>query len=145
MRRIVVAITALCLVVPAGAIAARTLSYQGYTSQGFQIKFKRSAKGVFRIIATVRANCQNSNGQNQGDYDFSYIEPGSATPDPIRGGRMTTTILTGSRAPELTIAGSVNSHGTARGTMTASGHGKGPNGEDLGTCKSRTVRWTAAP
>lgn len=144
MRRLLIAVVAVCLLVPAGALAARTLSYQGYTSQGFEIKFKRSSAGVFRMSVKVRANCQNSSGQNQGDYDFTS-KATDTNADPVKSGRFATKLPGGSDAPDVIITGKFNRRGTGRGTMTASGHGKGPNGEDLGTCKSPTVRWTAAP
>ncbi|MFL5840999.1 MAG: hypothetical protein ACJ77Z_11185 [Thermoleophilaceae bacterium] len=144
MRRLLIAVAIGVLALAPVAVAARVLSYQGYTSQGFQIKFKRNSHGIYRMSIVVRANCQNANGQNQGDYDFTSRATDTHA-DPIRSGAFTTALAGGGNAPDVVIRGKLNRHGTARGTLTASGHGKGPGGEDLGTCKSPRVRWTAAP
>src|SRR5436305_15136816 len=145
MRRIVTATAIVSLaVVPAAVAAARTLTYQGFTSQGHEIKFKKSRAGVARMKITVRASCVGAQGQNEGDYDFTLAATDPAA-DPVRRGRFTTVLPGKADVPTATIKGAFNARGVARGTITASGRAKGPKGEDLGTCKSRTVRWTAGP
>ena len=127
---------------PAAAQAARTLGYQGYTSQGHQIAFKRSSAGVFSMKIEVRANCMNDQGQNQGDYDFT-LKALDKNADRVKKGRFSVRLAGDGKTPDATINGTFNRHGTARGTITAVGRVTSPS--DLGTCKSPTVRWTAAP
>ncbi|MEA2483767.1 MAG: hypothetical protein QOC55_1714 [Thermoleophilaceae bacterium] len=134
--------TAALVAVPATAGAARTLSYQGYTSQGDQIAFKRSSAGVFSMKIAVRATCLNDQGQSQGDYDFT-LRALDKIADPVKRGRFTVRLAGDGRTPDATIKGTINSHGVARGTITAVGRVSGPS--DLGTCRSGTVRWTAGP
>ena len=93
---------------------------------------------------TVRAGCTGTQGQNTGDYDFTLAATDAAA-DPVRRGRFTTVLPGRSAVPTAMIKGTFNARGVARGTITASGHARGPKGEDLGTCKSPTVRWTAGP
>jgi hypothetical protein len=142
MRRLLIVTAALCIAVSSAALAAATLSYQGFTSQGHEIKFKKNAAGVSRMSITVRASCQDSSGQNQGDYDFTLKATDNNADKVVRGRFMT--ILPGKgKVPTATISGKFNARGVARGTISASGTAKGPQGQDLGTCKSATVRWTA--
>ena len=104
----------------------------------------RYKAGVSRVSITVRASCENSTGQNQGDYDFTLKATDNNADQVVRGRFMT--VLPGrGKVPTATISGKFNSRGVARGTIRASGTAKGPQGEDLGTCKSSTVRWTAGP
>src|SRR3954462_8347790 len=91
MRRragVVAAAAALLVAAPSAADAARTLSYQGYTSQGHQIAFKRSSAGVFLMKIAVRANCMNDEGQNQGDYDFA-LRAVDRVADAVKRGKFT--------------------------------------------------------
>jgi hypothetical protein len=143
-RRAGVAAAAIVLLVAATSVAeaARTLSYQGYTSQGHQIAFKRSSAGVFSMKIAVRANCMNDSGQNQGDYDFS-LRAVDKVADPIKRGRFTVKLAGDKKTPDALIRGTVNSHGVARGTIVAAGRVTDPS--DIGTCRSGTVRWTAGP
>jgi hypothetical protein len=127
---------------PAAADAARTLSYQGYTSQGLQITFKRSSAGVFKMKIAVRANCVSDQGKNLGDYDFS-LGAVDTVADPIKRGKFTVRLAGAKKTPDATIKGTLNKHGVARGTITAIGRVTDPS--DLGTCRSGTVRWTAGP
>jgi len=145
MRRTLTLVAAgMLLAAPATALAAKALSYQGYTSQGHEIKFKRAKAGVSRMSITVRASCFNDSGQNQGDYDFTLKATDTAA-DPVKSGKFTTVLLGKDAVPDATIKGKFNAQGVGRGTITATGKAKGPSGEDLGTCKSPTVRWTAGP
>jgi hypothetical protein len=129
-------------VAPAAAQAARTVGYQGFTSQGHELSFKRTGKGVISMKIEVRANCMNDQGQNQGDYDFT-LRALDKNADPVKRGRFTVRLPGDQKTPDATIKGAFNSHGTARGTITATGRVTTPS--DLGTCTSGTVRWTAAP
>ena len=147
MRRTAILLALVCMVaLPGAALAARFLSYQGYTSQGYDIKFKRAKAGVSRMSITVRASCFDDKGVNQGDYAFQ-MKATDAVADPVAGGRFTAKLSGAGKVPDALIKGKFNSRGTGRGTITASGHGVGPNGEDLGTCRTPEggVRWTAAP
>ena len=141
MRRTAAALAVL-LVVPAAAGAARTLSYQGYTSQGHQIKFKRSGAGVYSMAIEVRANCMNDEGQNQGDYDFT-LKAVDKVADPVKRSRFTVKLSGDNKTPDATIKGTFNRRGVARGTIVAAGRVTTPS--DIGTCRSGTVRWTAGP
>ena len=141
MRRIALA-AALFAVTPVAAQAARTLSYQGYTSQGHEIKFKKSKAGVYSMSIEVRANCMNDQGQNQGDYDFT-LKAVDKVADPLKRGRFTVKLAGDKKTPDATIKGSINKRGVARGTITAVGRVTDPS--DIGTCRSGTVRWTAGP
>lgn len=141
MRKLVAA-AAVLLLVPAVALAARTMSYQGYTSQGHQIKFKRSGAGVFSMAIEVRANCQNDEGQNQGDYDFT-LRAIDKLADPVKRGKFTVKLSGENKTPDATIRGAFNRRGVARGTIVATGRVTNPT--DVGTCRSGTVRWTAGP
>lgn len=127
---------------PSAAVAARTLSYQGYTSQGHQIAFKRSSAGVFLMKIAVRANCMNDQGQNQGDYDFT-LRAVDRVADPVTKGKFTVKLAGDNKTPDATIKGTINKRGVARGTITAVGRVSDPS--DIGTCRSGTVRWTAGP
>jgi hypothetical protein len=124
------------------ADAARTLSYQGYTSQGHQIAFKRSNAGVFKMKISVRANCQNDQGQNQGDYDFS-LRAVDKVADPVKRGTFMVKLAGDKKTPDALIKGAINKRGVARGTIVAVGRVTDPS--DIGTCRSGTVRWTAGP
>jgi hypothetical protein len=138
-----VAAAALLVAAPAVADAARKpLSYQGYTSQGHQIAFKRSNAGVFSMKIEIRANCMNDQGQNQGDYDFS-LRAVDTVADPIKRGKFTVRLAGDKKTPDAMIKGTINRRGTARGTITAVGRVTDPS--DIGTCRSGTVRWTAGP
>ena len=142
LRAGVVAAAIALAAAPAAADAARALSYQGYTSQGLQIKFKRSKAGVFSMKIAVRANCMNDQGQNKGDFDFS-LRAVDTVADPIKRGKFTVKLAGDKKTPDATISGAINKHGVARGTITAVGRVTDPS--DLGTCRSGTVRWTAGP
>jgi hypothetical protein len=146
MRRVLGITAAICLAATPAALAtkSKTLSYQGYTSQGHEIRFKKSKKGVMRMSITVRAGCTNASGQNQGDYDFT-LKATDSNADAVTRGRFKTVLPGKDEVPSATISGKFNKRGVARGTIRASGPAKGPDGEDLGTCKSPTVRWTAGP
>jgi hypothetical protein len=128
--------------VASAADAARTLSYQGYTSQGHQIAFKRSSAGVFSMKIAVRANCVNNQRQNQGDYDFS-LRAVDRVADAVRHGKFMVRLAGDKKTPDATIKGTINKRGVARGTITAVGRVTDPS--DIGTCRSGTVRWTAGP
>jgi hypothetical protein len=129
-------------VVPAAAQAARALSYQGFTSQGHELSFKRTSAGIVGMTVAVRANCVNDQGQNQGDYDFT-LRALDKTPDRIGRGRFTVSLPGDNKTPDVTLKGTLNKRGVARGTMTAVGRVTNPS--DLGTCRSGIVRWTAGP
>jgi hypothetical protein len=141
-RRAGVAAATIACVVAATTVAeaARTLSYQGYTSQGHQISFKRSSRGVLSMKIAVRANCMEDSGQNQGDYDFS-LRAVDTVADPIKRGRFTVKLAGDKKTPDATIRGTINKRGVARGTIVAVGRVTNPS--DIGTCRSGTVRWTA--
>jgi hypothetical protein len=138
----VVAAATLFAAAPAAADAARTLSYQGYTSQGHQIAFKRSSAGVFLMKIAVRASCMNDEGQNQGDYDFT-LRAVDRVADAVKRGKFTVKLAGDKKTPDATIKGTINKRGVARGTITAVGRVTDPS--DIGTCRSATVRWTAGP
>jgi hypothetical protein len=138
----VVAAAAVLAAAPAVADAARTVAYQGFTSQGHEIKFKRSSAGVFSMRIAVRANCMNEQGQNQGDYDFT-LRALDTVADPVKRGRFTVKLAGDKKTPDATIKGTINARGVARGTITAAGRVTDPS--DIGTCRSGTVRWTAGP
>ena len=70
-RALAALVAAALAAAPTAAQAARPLSYQGYTSQGHQISFKRSAAGVYSMRIAIRASCKNAAGEDQGDYDFT--------------------------------------------------------------------------
>jgi hypothetical protein len=144
MRRTVIAVAAACLAAAPVALAARAVAYQGFTSQGHEIKFKRTGAGVSRMSITVRARCENASGQSQGDYDFT-LKATDTNADPVRRGSFTTVLPGEGQTPDATIKGKFSRRGTVRGTITASGRAKGPSGQELGTCKSPLVRFTAAP
>jgi hypothetical protein len=138
----VVAAAAVLAAAPSAADAARTLSYQGYTSQGHQIAFKRSSAGVFSMKIAVRANCMNDHGQNEGDYDFS-LRAVDRVADPVKRGKFAVKLAGDKKTPDAMIQGTINRRGVARGTITAVGRVTDPS--DIGTCRSGTVRWTAGP
>ena len=143
LARAGVAAAAIALVgAPSAADAARTLSYQGYTSQGLQIAFKRSSAGVFSMKIAVRATCMTDEGQNKGDFDFS-LRAVDKVADPIKRGKFMVKLAGDKKTPDATIKGTLNKHGVARGTITATGRVSDPS--DLGTCRSGTVHWTAGP
>ncbi|HEX4719195.1 MAG TPA: hypothetical protein VH300_11735 [Thermoleophilaceae bacterium] len=133
---------AITVAAPTAADAAATLSYQGFTSQGHQIAFKRSRAGVFSMKIAIRASCVDGNGKNQGDYDFT-LRALDKIPDAVTHGRFTVRLAGDKKTPDATIKGTINRHGVARGTITAVGHVTDPS--DIGTCRSPTVRWTAGP
>jgi hypothetical protein len=124
------------------ADAARTLSYQGYTSQGHQIAFKRSNAGVFSMKIAIRANCRGDQGQSHGDYDFS-LRAVDTVADAVKRGRFMVRLAGDKRTPDALIRGTFNKHGVARGTIVAAGRVTDPS--DIGTCRSGAVRWTAGP
>lgn len=137
------ALTAATLLVAAAtAAAARPLSYQGFTSQGHEISFKRSSAGVFSMKIEIRASCVNDQGQNHGDYDFS-LRAVDTVADAVRRGKFTVRLAGDKKTPDATIKGTINRRGVARGTIVAAGRVTDPS--DLGTCRSGTVRWTAGP
>jgi hypothetical protein len=138
----VVAAAAVFAAVPSAADAARAVSYQGYTSQGHQIAFKRSRVGVLSMKIVVRARCLSDQGQTKGDYDFSLRAVDSVA-DPVKRGKFTVKLAGQKKTPDATITGTINSRGVARGTIVASGRVTDPS--DIGTCRSGTVRWTAGP
>jgi hypothetical protein len=142
MRAAVAAAAALLAVAPAAAVGARTLSYQGYTSQGHQIAFKRSSAGVFSMKIAVRANCRTDQGQNKGDYDFT-LRAIDRVADTVKRGKFTVKLAGDKKTPDATIRGTINSRGVARGTIVAVGRVTDP--ADIGACRSGTVRWTAGP
>jgi hypothetical protein len=127
---------------PSVADAARTLSYQGYTSQGHQIAFKRSGAGVFSMKIAVRANCANDQSQNGRAYDFS-LRAVDTVADTVKRGKFTVRLAGDKKTPDATITGTINKRGVARGTIVAVGRVTDPS--DIGTCRSGTVRWTAGP
>jgi hypothetical protein len=136
----VIAAAAAVVAAPSVADAARVLRYQGFTSQGQEIAFKRSSAGVFSMRIAVRANCKNDKGQNQGDYVFT-LRAVDTVADPIKRGHFTVRLAGDKKTPDATIKGSMNGRGVARGTIVASGRVTEPS--DIGTCRSGTVRWTA--
>lgn len=125
---------------PAAADAVASLSYQGFTSQGHQISFKRSRAGVFSMRIAVRANCRDSQGRDQGEYDFT-LRALDRRADGVRNRRFKVMLSGDQRTPDATIKGTINRRGVARGTITAIGHVTQPS--DIGTCRSATVHWTA--
>jgi hypothetical protein len=127
---------------PGAALAARSLSYQGYTSQGHQIAFKRSSAGVFSMSIAVGASCVDAAGRDQGDFDFT-LRAVDTIADSVRRGQFTVRLPGHRKTPDATIKGAFNKRGVARGTITASGRVTVPS--DIGTCRSPTVRWTAGP
>lgn len=139
----VAAAAALVVFAAAGSAAgaARTLSYQGYTSQGDQIAFKRSSAGVFSMKIAVRANCVTDGGQ-KADYDFS-LRAVDTVADPVKRGKFAVKLAGDKKTPDALIKGTINKHGVARGTIVATGRVTDPS--DIGTCRSGTVRWTAGP
>jgi len=138
----VAAAAGLLAAAPAAAEAARALAYQGYTSQGHQIAFKRSSAGVFSMKIAVRANCVNDQGKNEGDYDFS-LRAVDTVADPVKRGKFTVRLAGQKKTPNATITGTINRRGVARGTIVAVGRVTNPS--DIGTCRSGTIRWTAGP
>jgi hypothetical protein len=132
----------LVAVSPVADAARKPLSYQGYTSQGHQIAFKRSAAGVFSMKIEIRANCMNDQGQSKGDYDFS-LRAVDTVADPVKSGKFTVRLAGDKKTPDATIKGTINRRGVARGTIVAVGRVTDPS--DIGTCRSGTVRWTAGP
>jgi hypothetical protein len=133
---------AIAVAAPTAADAARALSYQGYTSQGHQIAFKRSRAGVFSMRIAVRANCVDGDGKNQGDYDFT-LRALDKLADAVTRGKFTVRLAGDRKTPDATIKGTINKRGVARGTITAVGRVTDPS--DIGMCRSPTVRWTAGP
>src|SRR3954470_10487348 len=127
---------------PTAADAARPLSYQGYTSQGHQIAFKRSRAGVFSMKIAIRASCVDNSGKSQGEFDFT-LRALDRIADPVTRGRFTVQLAGGRKTPDATIKGTINKRGVARGTITAVGRVTDPS--DIGTCRGPTVRWTAGP
>ena len=136
------AATLLVAVSPVADAARKPLSYQGYTSQGHQIAFKRSAAGVLSMKIEVRATCMNDQGQNKGDYDFS-LRAVDTVADPVKSGKFTVRLAGDKKTPDATIKGTINKRGVARGSIVAVGRVTDPS--DIGTCRSGTVRWTAGP
>jgi hypothetical protein len=90
----------------------------------------------------VRAGCMTDEGQNKGDFDFS-LRAVDKVADPIKRGRFMVKLAGDKKTPDATIKGTMNKHGVARGTITATGRVSDPS--DLGTCRSGTVHWTAGP
>jgi hypothetical protein len=141
-RALAALVAAALAAAPAAAQAARPLSYQGYTSQGHQISFKRSAAGVYSMRIAIRASCKNAAGEDQGDYDFT-LRALDKFADTVRRGQFTVKLAGDRKTPNATIKGTINKRGVARGTITAAGRVTDPT--DIGTCRSTTVRWTAGP
>jgi hypothetical protein len=142
-KRGALAVAAAALAIgPAAADAAGPLSYQGYTSQGHEISFKRSRAGVFSMRIAVRASCKDDQGRDQGDYDFT-LRALDKIADAVRHGSFTVKLAGDRKTPDATIKGKVNKRGVARGTITAVGRVTQPT--DIGTCRSATVHWTAGP
>jgi hypothetical protein len=55
-------------------------------------------------------------------------------------------VLQSTGAPTATVKATFNKFGIARGTITATGNGRGQDGRDLGDCATEApVRWTAGP
>jgi hypothetical protein len=127
---------------PTAAQAARALSYQGYTSQGHQISFKRSGAGVYSMRIAIQAGCKNDAGKDQGDYDFT-LRVTDKRADAVRHGHFMVMLAGDRKTPDATIKGTINRRGVARGTITAVGRVTKPS--DIGTCRSATVHWTAGP
>jgi hypothetical protein len=127
---------------PAAAEAAGPLSYQGYTSQGHQITFKRSRAGVLSMRIALRARCKDDQGRDQGEYDFT-LRALDKNADAVGHGRFTVKLPGDRKTPDATIKGTINKHRVARGTITAVGRVTQPS--DIGTCRSGTVHWTAGP
>jgi len=124
---------------PAAPAASGGLSYQGWTSQGEQIGFRVTKQGASRMRFTVITKCSN------GDTVSFALKALDTRADPVRRGRFTA-VLDSAGAPKATVKGKLGPYFTGRGTITASGKGRGPNGEHLGTCRTeRPVRWTAGP
>jgi len=132
----------LVAVSPVADAARKPLSYQGYTSQGHQIAFKRSRAGVFSMKIAIRAGCVDGSGKNQGAYDFT-LRALDKIPDAVNRGHFTVRLAGDRKTPDATIKGRINRRGVARGTITAAGRVTVPS--DIGTCRSPTVRWTAGP
>ena len=128
--------------VPVADAARKPLSYQGFTSQGHQIAFKRSNAGVFSMKIAIRATCADDQGRSKGDFDFS-LRAVDTVADTVKRGRFTVRLAGEKKTPDATIKGTINSHGVARGTIVAVGRVTNPS--DIGTCRSGTVRWTAGP
>lgn len=123
---------------PAAGGATRLVAYQGYTSQGREVSFKLGKKGVSAMKVAFVAKCTT------GQVVFT-VRATDTFADPVRRGRFKT-ILESAGAPKVTVVGRFNRFGAGRGTVTASGPGKGPQGEDFGSCATESpVRWTAAP
>src|SRR3954470_1271971 len=114
----VAAAAGLLAAAPAAAEAARALAYQGYTSQGHQIAFKRSSAGVFSVKIALRANCVNDQGKNEGNYDFSLRAAGTVA-DPGKGVKCTVRIAGQKKTPNATITGTIIRRGAAPGTFVA--------------------------
>ena len=145
MRRLAGGLAAAALLVAAPAVAdaaRKPLSYQGYTSQGHQIAFKKSSAGVFSMKIEIRANCMSDQGQNRGDYDFS-LRAVDTVADPVKRRKFVVRLAGDKKTPDATIKGTLNKRGVARGTIVAVGRVSDPS--DIGTCRSGTVRWTAGP
>jgi hypothetical protein len=75
---------------------------------------------------TVRANCLNDSGQNQGDYDFS-LRAVDTVADSIKRGKFTVKLAGDKKTPNATIKGTINKRGVARR--------RGPR--DAGRCGTR--------
>ena len=130
------------LVAAASAAAARPLSYQGFTSQGHEISFKRSSAGVFSMKIEIRAACVNDQGQSTGEYDFT-MRAVDRVADGVRRGSFRVALAGNHRTPDAVIRGTIDRHGVARGTIAANGRVTDPN--NLGSCRSSGIRWTAGP
>jgi hypothetical protein len=140
MRRIAATGAIVCVAaVPAAVAASRAVSYQGYTSQGHQIAFKRSRAGVFSMRIQVRATCVTDAGK-KADYDFS-LRAIDRKADAVRRGAFMVRLAGEKKTPDATIKGRINRRGVARGTIVATGHVTNPS--DIGMCRSGTVHWTA--
>lgn len=134
---VVVALVALAAA-PAAGGATRLVGYQGWTSQGRELSFKLGKKGVSIMKVAFVTTCST------GQVAFT-VKATDTFADPVRRGRFKT-ILDSAGAPKVTVVGKFNRYGVGRGTLTASGAGKGQQGEDFGNCTTDSpVRWTAAP
>jgi hypothetical protein len=133
------AVLAVLAAAPAAGGAPKSVTYQGWTSQGREISFRVGAKGVSVMKLTVVATCAN------GDTVAFALKALDKASDAIRRGRYTT-VLASDGAPTATVKGVFNKYATGRGTITATGPAKGRDGRDFGNCATdRPVRWTAGP
>jgi hypothetical protein len=138
-RLVVFVVLAALVAAPAAGAAARLIGYQGWSSQGREISFKFGKKGVSVMKVAFVTTCST------GPVLFT-VRATDTVADPLSRKRRFKTVLESPGAPPVTVVGKFNKYGVARGTLTASGPGKGQQGEDFGACATDSpVRWTAAP